>query len=40
LPRGTWAGLKLFGRLGDAAFRRVVLLLLLISGVSLLILGR
>jgi hypothetical protein len=40
LAIGTWAGLKLFGKLDDAAFRRVVLALLLISGLSLLILGR
>ena len=40
LAVGTWAGLKLFGKLHDAAFRRVVLVLLLISGLSLLILGR
>jgi uncharacterized membrane protein YfcA len=37
---GTWAGLQLFGRLDDAAFRRVVLVLLLLSGLSLLVLGR
>jgi hypothetical protein len=36
LALGTWAGLKLFGRLNEASFRRVVLLLLLLSGVSLL----
>jgi uncharacterized membrane protein YfcA len=40
LALGTWAGLKLFGKLDDASFRRVVLALLLISGLSLLILGR
>jgi uncharacterized membrane protein YfcA len=40
LALGTWAGLKLFGKLDDAAFRRIVLVLLLISGASLLILGR
>ena len=40
LAVGTWAGLKLFGKIDDAAFRRIVLVLLLISGVSLLILGR
>jgi uncharacterized protein len=40
LALGTWAGLKLFGRLDDQAFRRVVLILLLLSGLSLLILGR
>ena len=32
LAVGTWAGLKLFGKLDDQAFRRVVLVLLLISG--------
>ena len=32
----TWAGLKCFGRLNEAGFRRVVLGLLLLSGVSLL----
>ena len=36
LALGTWAGLKSFGRLNDASFRRVVLSLLLLSGVSLL----
>jgi uncharacterized protein len=40
LAVGTWAGLKLFGKLDDATFRRVVLVLLLISGASLLVLGR
>ena len=40
LAVGTWAGLKLFGKLDDQAFRRVVLVLLLISGTSLVILGR
>ncbi|HEY1431958.1 MAG TPA: sulfite exporter TauE/SafE family protein [Stellaceae bacterium] len=40
LAVGTWAGLKLFGKLDDQAFRRVVLVLLLISGLSLVILGR
>ena len=33
---GLWAGLKLYGRLDDAGFRRVVLLLLLVSGAALL----
>jgi uncharacterized membrane protein YfcA len=37
---GTWAGLQLFGKLDDAAFRRAVLVLLLISGLSLLVLAR
>ena len=36
---GTWAGLKSFGRLDEAGFRRVVLGLLLLSGVSLLFRG-
>ena len=40
LALGTWAGLKLFGRLNDAAFRRIVLVLLLASGLSLVVLGR
>jgi uncharacterized membrane protein YfcA len=40
LALGTWAGLRLFGKLDDQAFRRIVLVLLLISGASLLILGR
>jgi hypothetical protein len=34
---GTWTGLKLFGRLNETAFRRVVLVLLLASGIALLI---
>jgi uncharacterized protein len=33
---GTWVGLKLFGRLNEAGFRKVVLLLLFASGVTLL----
>jgi uncharacterized membrane protein YfcA len=37
LALGTWAGLKSFGRLNDATFRRIVLGLLLLSGVSLLL---
>jgi uncharacterized membrane protein YfcA len=36
LAVGTWIGLKLFGRLNEAAFRRVVLFLLLLSGLALL----
>jgi uncharacterized protein len=39
LAVGTWAGLKSFGRLDEAGFRRVVLGLLLLSGVSLLFRG-
>ena len=34
---GIWSGLKLYGKLDDAAFRRVILILLLASGVSLLV---
>jgi uncharacterized membrane protein YfcA len=34
---GTWVGLKLFGRLDEAGFRKVVLVLLLASGVVLVI---
>jgi uncharacterized protein len=37
LLAGLWAGLKLYGRLDDAAFRKVVLVLLLLSGLSLLV---
>jgi uncharacterized membrane protein YfcA len=33
---GTWTGLKLYGRLDEAQFRRLVLILLLVSGVVLL----
>jgi len=40
LALGTWAGLKAFGHLDEAAFRRVVLLLLLVSGLSLVVFGR
>jgi uncharacterized protein len=34
---GIWCGLKLYGKLDDAAFRRVILILLLASGVSLVV---
>jgi uncharacterized membrane protein YfcA len=40
LALGTWAGLKVFGRLDEAGFRRVVMGLLLVSGLSLVLLGR
>jgi len=40
LALGTWAGLRCFGHLDEAAFRRVVLGLLLVSGLSLVVLGR
>lgn len=36
---GIWAGLHLYGRLDEAGFRRVILVLLLISGVALLVPG-
>jgi uncharacterized membrane protein YfcA len=32
---GSWLGLRLYGRLDEAGFRRVVLVLLLVSGVAL-----
>jgi uncharacterized protein len=34
---GIWCGLKLYGKLDDAAFRRVILILLLASGISLVV---
>ena len=37
LLAGTWLGLKLYGRLDEAAFRKVVLVLLLASGVVLIV---
>jgi uncharacterized membrane protein YfcA len=33
---GTWLGLKLFGRIDEGTFRKIVLALLLVSGVALL----
>jgi uncharacterized membrane protein YfcA len=36
LIAGTWLGLKLFGRLDEASFRKVVLVLLFASGVVLI----
>ncbi|TFV70092.1 sulfite exporter TauE/SafE family protein [Bradyrhizobium frederickii] len=33
---GTWLGLKLFGRIDETTFRRIVLALLFVSGVALL----
>ena len=36
LLAGTWLGLKLYGRLDEASFRRIVLILLLASGVLLI----
>jgi uncharacterized membrane protein YfcA len=37
LLAGTWLGLKLYGRLDEAAFRKVVLVLLLVSGAALIV---
>ena len=34
---GLWVGLELYGRLDDAAFRKVILLLLLASGLGLIV---
>jgi uncharacterized membrane protein YfcA len=34
---GTWLGMKLYGRLDEAAFRKVVLALLLVSGALLIV---
>ena len=35
LLAGTWVGMKLYGRLDEASFRKIVLLLLLLSGIFL-----
>jgi uncharacterized membrane protein YfcA len=37
LIAGTWLGLKLYGRLDEATFRKVVLVLLFVSGVGLIL---
>jgi uncharacterized protein len=37
LVAGTWLGFKLYGRLDEPAFRKAVLVLLLVSGATLLI---
>ena len=34
---GIWVGFRLYGKLDDAAFRKIILLLLLISGFSLIV---
>jgi uncharacterized membrane protein YfcA len=36
LLAGMWTGLKLYGKLDDAAFRKVLLMLLLVSGLALM----
>ena len=40
LALGIWAGIKLYGKLDDAAFRRIILILLLVSGLSLIVPNR
>jgi uncharacterized membrane protein YfcA len=40
LLAGTWLGLKLYGRLDEAGFRRVAAAVLLLSGVALVLTGR
>src|SRR5215475_1383630 len=37
LLAGTWLGLKLYGRVNEATFRKVVLVLLLLSGIALVV---
>jgi uncharacterized membrane protein YfcA len=34
---GLWIGVTLYGRLDDAAFRKAILILLLVSGLSLVL---
>jgi hypothetical protein len=35
LAGGLWLGLRLYGRLDEQAFRKLILVLLLVSGASL-----
>jgi uncharacterized membrane protein YfcA len=37
LLAGLWSGFKLYGKLDDAAFRKLILLLLLVSGLALIV---
>jgi hypothetical protein len=37
LLAGTWLGLKLYGHLDEASFRKVVLVLLFVSGIALVV---
>ena len=37
LLAGTWLGMKLYGRLDEAGFRKIVLILLLLSGIFLVV---
>ena len=34
---GAWSGMKLYGKIDEAAFRKAILLLLLVSGVTLIV---
>ena len=40
LLAGTWLGLQIYGRLGEAGFRKVVLALLMASGFALVLARR
>lgn len=40
LIAGTWSGLRLYGKLDDAAFRKIILLLMLVSGLALIVPAR
>jgi hypothetical protein len=37
LIAGVWLGLKLYGKLDDLTFRKVILVLLFVSGLSLIV---
>ena len=37
LIAGIWAGFRLYGKLDDAAFRKIILLLLLVAGMTLIV---
>jgi uncharacterized membrane protein YfcA len=37
LLAGLWLGVRLYGRLDDATFRKMVLVLLLLSGLTLVL---
>ncbi len=39
IAAGIWLGVHLYGRLDEAGFRRVILVLLLLSGLVLLVPG-
>jgi uncharacterized membrane protein YfcA len=34
---GLWVGFRLYGKLDDAAFRKIILVLLVIAGLALLL---